>query len=87
MPYSFGKYKEKLNHLGNMIESDNSMKIDISMKRAKFIGKVNSLNQEFYFAFPEKKPGSMKFIAVTFTVAQYGISLVFTVINCTKVSM
>ena len=43
------KYVEKLNHLGNMKESDNSMKIDISMKRAKFIGKVNSLNQEFYF--------------------------------------
>ena len=49
------KYVEKLNHLGNMIESDNSMKIDISMKRAKFIGKVNSLNQEFYFASPEVK--------------------------------
>ena len=31
------------------------MNIDISIKRAKFIGKVNSLNQEFYFSSPTVK--------------------------------
>ena len=36
-----------------MIQSDNSMKDDICIKRARFIGKVNSLNQEFYFSSPE----------------------------------
>ena len=45
-------YVDKLNHLGNMIQSDNSMKDDILIKRARFIGKVNSLNQEFYFSSP-----------------------------------
>ena len=43
---------EDLKHLGNSLQSDNSMKIDISVKRAKFIGKVHSLNQEFYFCNP-----------------------------------
>ena len=47
------KYVDKLNHLGNMLQSDNSMKIDISRKRTKFIGKVNSLNQELYFSSPD----------------------------------
>ena len=45
-------YVKQLLHLGNTIESDNSMKADFSIKRAKFIGKVNSLDQEFYFASP-----------------------------------
>ena len=44
---------EKLNHLGNTLQSDNSMKIDITAKRAKFIGKVVSLNQEFHFCNPD----------------------------------
>ena len=46
-------YVDKLNHLGNTVQSDNSMKDDVCVKRAKFIGKVNSLNQEFYFSSPE----------------------------------
>ena len=46
-------YVDKLLHLGNMIQSDNSMKNDISIKRARFIGKANSLYQEFYFSSPE----------------------------------
>ena len=46
-------YVDKLLHLGNMIQSDNSMKNDISIKRARFIGKANSLNQEFYYSSPE----------------------------------
>ena len=41
---------EKVLHLGNMLESDNSMKSDIALKRGKFIGKINSILQEFHFA-------------------------------------
>ena len=48
-------YVEKLLHLGNWLQCDNSMKIDCSVKRAKFIGKVNSLYQEFHFSTPEGK--------------------------------
>ena len=43
---------EDLKHLGNIVQSDNSMTTDITVKRAKFIGKVHSLNQEFYFCNP-----------------------------------
>ena len=42
----------KVNHLGCVLESDNSMKADISNKRGKFIGKVNSMLQEFHYANP-----------------------------------
>ena len=40
----------KVSHLGCTLESNNSMKSDISLKRGKFIGKVHSLMQEFHFA-------------------------------------
>ena len=43
---------EDLKHLGNTLQSDNSMKTDISVKRAIFIRKVHSLNQEFFFCNP-----------------------------------
>ena len=49
------KYVDKLNHLGNTVQSDNSMKIDVSVKRRKFIGKVNILNQEFYYSCADVK--------------------------------
>ena len=39
-------------HLGNMLQSDNSMKLDISIKRGQMIGKINSLLQEFHFMDP-----------------------------------
>ena len=39
-------------HLGTTLQSDNSMKLDIAMKRGKFIGKVNSLLQEFHYLDP-----------------------------------
>ena len=38
---------DKVKHLGNILESDNSMRADCLSKRGKFIGKVNSLLQEF----------------------------------------
>ena len=43
---------ESLNHLGNTLQSDNSMNLDLTSKRAKFIGKIHSLNQEFHFCNP-----------------------------------
>ena len=45
----------EVKHLGNILESDNSMKKDLTVKRGKFIGKLNSLAQEFYFASPSVK--------------------------------
>ena len=42
----------EVKHLGNILESDNSMKHDVAVKRGKFIGKVNSLLQELHFADP-----------------------------------
>ena len=36
-------------HLGNKLQSDNSMKLDIALKRGQMIGKVNSLLQEFHY--------------------------------------
>ena len=39
----------QVKHLGNVLQSDNSMKTDCSIKRGQFIGKVNSLLQEFHF--------------------------------------
>ena len=39
----------EVNHLGTILQSDNSMKMDCVMKRGKFIGKLNSLLKEFHF--------------------------------------
>ena len=44
---------DEIKPLGNVLESNNSMKRDIAVKRGKFIGKLNSLSQESYFASPE----------------------------------
>ena len=40
---------DSVKHLGNILQSDNSMRSDCLSKRGKFIGKVNSLLQEFSF--------------------------------------
>ena len=40
---------ENVKHLANILQSDNSMRSDILAKRAKLIGKINSLIQEFRF--------------------------------------
>ena len=42
-------------HLGNILECSNTMKQDCSVKRGKFVGKINNLGQEFYFANPEAR--------------------------------
>ena len=43
---------EKLKHLGNTLQNDNSMCRDILLKRGKYIGKVNSLLQYFHYVNP-----------------------------------
>ena len=44
---------DRVTHLGHTVQADNSMAIDINMKKGSFIGKVNSLLQEFHYASPE----------------------------------
>ena len=38
----------QVKHLGHTLQSDNTMKVDMAIKRGAFIGKVNSLLQEFH---------------------------------------
>ena len=45
-------YVSEIKHVGNILQSNNSMEKDISVKRAQFISKVHSLNQEFHFSNP-----------------------------------
>ena len=61
----------EIKHLGNLLESNNSMKRDITVKRGKFIGKINALSQEFFFASPEV---FMKILNI-YTVSFYGSGL------------
>ena len=41
---------QKVLHLGCTLDSENSMKTDLTIKRGQFIGKVNALLQEFHYA-------------------------------------
>ena len=61
----------ELNHLGNTLETNNSMNIDCHNKKCKFIGKTHSLMQEFYFSDPDIKMHMIKVYASSF----YGSSL------------
>ena len=61
----------EVKHLGNLLESDNSMRRDIAIKRGQFIGKVNSLSQEFFFV----KPGIFMQVLNTFCASFYGSGL------------
>ena len=56
----------ELKHLGNILEVDNSMKKDCSTKRAKFVGKLNSLQQEFHFVKPDILVKILNIYAVSF---------------------
>ena len=40
---------DSVKHLGNILQCDNSMRSDCLLKRGQFIGKVNSLLQEFSY--------------------------------------
>ena len=43
----------QVKHLGNTLQCDNTMKMDMSIKRGKFIGKLSSLQQEFHSVEPQ----------------------------------
>ena len=60
-----------LKHLGMTLQSDNSMSIDIGEKWRKFIGKIQSLRQEFYFV----DPNIMMKILEIYTMSFYGSPL------------
>ena len=60
-----------VSHLGCTLDSENTMKHDLALKRGKFIGKVNSLLQEFHFATNEVL---LKLIN-TYTTSFYGSPL------------
>ena len=46
---------KKVTHLGHILDSDNNLHLDTREKKFRFIRKVNSIAQEFYFANPEVK--------------------------------
>ena len=58
----------QVKHLGHMLQADNSMKVDIAQKRGAFIGKMNSLLQEFHFVNPDVMIKLMN----TYTTSLYG---------------
>ena len=58
-------------HLGNTLQCDNSMKMDIAQKRGKLIGKLNSLSQEFHYVEPQVFVKILNIYAASF----YGSSL------------
>ena len=43
----------QVKHLGHTLQSDNSKNIDMSIKRGRFIAKVNALLEEFHYAAPD----------------------------------
>ena len=53
------------------LQSDNSMNLDIGEKRRKFIGKIQSLRQEFHFVDPDIM---MKILEI-YTMSFYGSPL------------
>ena len=62
---------DRVKHLGNLLEQNNSMKLDCVSKRGKMIGKVNSLLQELHFTAPDVK---MKLLNI-YVTSFYGSSL------------
>ena len=62
---------KKVTHLGNVLEEDNSMKMDLALKRGKFIGKVNSLLQEFHYV----DSGMLMTLVNVYASSFYGSSL------------
>ena len=62
---------DRVNHLGCILEEDNSMKMDISAKRGQFIRKINSLLQEFHFV----SPPTLMSLVNSFATSFYGSSL------------
>ena len=68
--------------MGNMLEEDNSMKVDLSLKRGAFIGKTHSLFQEFHYMDPDV----LVKIMTIFNSSFYGSNLwVIFSSNCDKI--
>ena len=61
----------QIKHIGSMLQGDNSMKVDLSQKRGTFIGRMNSLLQEFHYVDPDVL---IKIINI-FNTSYYGSSL------------
>ena len=62
---------DEIKHVGNLMEIDNSFSHDIKVKRGAFIGRIHSLNQEFYYASGEVKTRLYDIFSLSF----YGSSL------------
>ena len=62
---------QDVKHLGHVLQADNSMKLDISQKRGAFVGRVNSLLQEFHSV---KQDVMIKLIK-SFACSVYGSNL------------
>jgi hypothetical protein len=56
----------EINHLGNLFQNDNSFKHDCALKRGRFIGKIHTLMQEFYFISSEVMTNLIKIYATSF---------------------
>ena len=56
----------EINHLGNLLQSDNSFKQDCALKRGRFIGKIHTLLQEFHFISSEVMTNLIKIYATSF---------------------
>ena len=57
---------KKVNHLGCVLEENNSMKTDILSKRSQFIARVNSLIQELHFVDSSIMVGLIRTYATSF---------------------
>ena len=57
---------DQVNHLGNLVQFDNSFKSDCSMKKGKFVTKVHTLLQEFFFVPAEVMLKLIKIYATSF---------------------
>jgi len=64
-------WENEVNHLGNLLQSENNFKVDCALKRGKFIGKVHTLIQEFHFISAE----SMTELIKIYTTSFYSSSL------------
>ena len=74
---------ESGNHVGNILERDNSFTKDVRLKRGSFIGRVHSIMQEFYFANPMIKLKMISIYATSFYGSSLWNILMVSVTDCT----
>ena len=78
----------EVKHLGNTLENNNSMQRDMSKKKGQFIGKVNSMLQEFHYVHPKVFMKLINvYILLAFLVVTYGIYSLLTVNASTRHGM